>query len=60
MIRWFSKIYAEEGSSHMQSQYGSPSQAAAPALEYMGVSTPLTMKETIVVFVKYAIANVSA
>jgi hypothetical protein len=36
------------------------SQAAAPALEYMGVSTPLTMKETIVVFVKYAIANVSA
>ncbi|HWZ17665.1 MAG TPA: hypothetical protein VNW73_02615 [Ktedonobacteraceae bacterium] len=44
----------------MQSQYGSPSLAAAPALEYMGVSTPFTMKETIVVFVKYAIANVSA
>jgi hypothetical protein len=44
----------------MQSQYGSPSLAAAPALEYMGVSTPFTMQETIVVFVKYAIANVSA
>jgi hypothetical protein len=37
-----------------------PSQAAAPALEYMCVSTPLTMTETIVVFVTYAIANISA
>ena len=44
----------------MQSQYGSPSQAAALALEYVGVSTPLTMTETIVVFVTYAIANISA
>lgn len=37
-----------------------PSQATAPALEYMCVSTPLTMTETIVVFVTYAIANISA
>jgi hypothetical protein len=44
----------------MQSQYGSPSQAAASAPEDIGVSTPLTMQETIVVFVKYTIANVSA
>jgi len=40
-IRWFSKICAEEGSSHMKSQYGSPSQAAAPALEYVGVGRRL-------------------
>ena len=44
----------------MQSQYGFPSQAAAPALEFVGVSTPLTKTETIVVFVMYAIANISA
>lgn len=96
----------------MKSQYGSPSQAAAPALEYVGVgrrllaliidgfillivgwiiavafpssgvitrgddawdrfkwktfvssvviSTPLTKTETIVVFVTFAIANISA
>jgi len=44
----------------MQSQYGSPSQAAAPALEYVVVSTPLTKTETIVVFVTYASANISA
>lgn len=31
-IRWFSKICAEEGSSHMKSQYGSPSQAASSTL----------------------------
>jgi hypothetical protein len=43
----------------MQSQYGSPSQAAALALEYVGVSTPLTMTETIVVFVTFAIASIS-
>lgn len=36
-IGWFLKICAEEGSSHMKSQYGSHSQAAAPALEYVGV-----------------------
>jgi hypothetical protein len=44
----------------MQSQYGFPSQAAAPALEYAGVSSPLTKTETIAVFVMYAIANISA
>jgi hypothetical protein len=36
-IRSFSNICAEEGSSHMKSQYGSSSQTAAPAIEYLGV-----------------------
>jgi len=40
MIRWFSEMGAEEGSSHMQSQYTFPSKAV-PALEYVGVGRRL-------------------
>src|SRR3954453_9968786 len=37
----FFSFFAEEGSSHMQSQYGSTHQAAAPSLEYVGVGRRL-------------------